>query len=295
MSNKKALMRFHFYFVTISDEDDIANFSIDTEQKLKNLLTLLSEKTHPERTWTRNNDLDNRIILQEIAKENEFWRLNFVKVRDGMLPGVLDTEGEFSELTLNEGEYMGEDMTIIYSPTHNIIGVQRNFFSVSASKTADYFNEMQMNLVADGRAFKFEPITDSVEIPSSAIYRGVEISCYDLSGGSLEETIGLSDSFGAKRATLLLSMGTAPRSKGLKEQVVTYVNRISRRGTVTKALINFKADESSPVESIDLLNQKLEICIKITYSKSEPITHQKVYHEFLPKFRAQLDILTDER
>ena len=57
MSNKKALMRFHFYFVTISDEDDIANFSIDTEQKLKDLLTLLSEKTHPERTWTRNNDL----------------------------------------------------------------------------------------------------------------------------------------------------------------------------------------------------------------------------------------------
>jgi hypothetical protein len=294
MSNKKALMRFHFYFVTISDNDDIANFKIDTDQKLKCLLTLLHEKTHLERTWTRNNDLDNRIILQEIAEENEFWRLNFVKVRDGMLPGVLDTEGEFSELTLKEGEYMGEDMTIIYSPNHSVIGVQRNFFSVSASKTADYFNEMQMTLVSDGRSFKFEPITDSVEIPNSAIYRGVEISCYDLSGGSLEETIGLNDSFGAKRATLLLSMGTAPKSKGLKERVVAYVNGISRRGTVTKALINFKVDESSPVESIDLLNHKLEVCIKITYSKTEPITHQKVYSEFLPKFREQLDILTDE-
>ena len=295
MSNKKAMMRFHFYFVTISDKNNIAKFSVDTGKKLEYLLTLLGEKTHSERTWTRNNDLDNRIILQEIAKEHEFWRLNFVKVRDGMLPGVLDTEGEFTELTLNEGEYIGDDMTIIYSPKHNIIGVQRNFFSVSASKTADYFNEMQVNLVGDGRAFKFEPITDSAVIPNNAIYRGMEISCYDLSEGSLEDTIGLNDSFGAKRATLLLSMGNAPRNKGLKEKVVDYLSSIKKNGVVTKALLNFKADEKSPVESIDLLNHKLETCIKITYSKTEPITHQKVYLEFLPKFKEQLDILTDER
>ena len=129
MSDKKQVLKFHYYFVKCTEGNNLANFVVDSNCKLELLLEKLKGKNHSERTWTYNNDDDNRIILQSLSKEaNGYWKISFVKVRDGALPGRLDADGDFKEIILEADEYIGEDMTIVYSPKHNIIGIQRNFF-----------------------------------------------------------------------------------------------------------------------------------------------------------------------
>lgn len=292
MSNKSFTLKFHYYFVKSSTEEDLSSFEIDTDKKLERLLMKLSECSHEERIWRHNQDDDNMIILQSLSKENNgFWKLSFVKIRDGALPGRLSADGIFSEIILEPDEYIGEDMTMIYSPRHSLLGVQRNFFSVSASKVQDYFSHKETFFIRDGISFMFYPVLDSKDIPETAILRNVEVSCYDLNGASIEEVISNDKSYGARRITLSYGMGTAPKDKGLIGGIRTFLGGCIGDPRFKKIKAAFRRDVNSPIEAIDFIDSKVENRISLEYSKMEPITHDRVYTAFLSKFKEQLAII----
>lgn len=232
------------------------------------------------------------IILQSLSKEtNGFWKLNFVKVRNGTLPGRLSADGVFSEIILEPDEYIGEDMTIIYSPEHSLVGLQRNFFSVSASKVQDYFCDKETTFMEDGISFIFEAILDSKEIPETAIIRNVEVSCYDLNGASIEDVISNDKSYGARRISLVYGMGTAPKDKGLLGGIRNFLGVCMNDPRYKKIKASYRRDDNSPIETIDFLESKVEDRISLTYSKTDPITYDRVYMAFLPKFKEQLAVI----
>ena len=290
MSDKKQVLKFHYYFVKCTEGNNLANFVVDSNCKLELLLEKLKGKNHSERTWTYNNDDDNRIILQSLSKEaNGYWKISFVKVRDGALPGRLDADGDFKEIILEADEYIGEDMTIVYSPKHNIIGIQRNFYSVSASKVEDYFSYKEIENMGDGIQFKFDPIISSRSIPNDAILRSFEISCYDLDNSSLEDIIENYDTFGAKRITIKCSMGTSAKGNGLIARAKDFIDYIRVIPNCKKAQVTYRKDETSPIDKIDFLEQKLEDRIEIIYSKSNPISHERIYNTFIGVFDDRID------
>jgi hypothetical protein len=292
MSNKSFTLKFHYYFVKSSIEGDLASFEIDTNKKLERLLIKLSECNHEEKIWRHNQDDDNMIILQSLSRErNGFWKLNFVKIRDGALPGRLSADGVFSEIILEPDEYIGEDMTIIYSPKYSLLGLQRNFFSVSASKVQDYFSNKEMIFIQDGVSFIFEPIIESKVIPETAILRNVEVSCYDLNGASIEDIISSDNSYGARRITLIYGMGTAPKDKGLLSGIRTILGNCIGDPRYKRVKASYRKDANSPIEAIDFIESKVENRISLMYSKTDPITHDRVYMAFLPEFKKQLAII----
>ena len=292
MSNKSFTLKFHYYFVKSSREGHLASFEIDTNKKLERLLMKLSECSHEERVLKHNQDDDNMIILQSLSKEtNGFWKLNFVKVRNGTLPGRLSADGVFSEIILEPDEYIGEDMTIIYSPEHSLVGLQRNFFSVSASRVQDYFCDKETTFMEDGISFIFEAILDSKELPETAIIRNVEVSCYDLNGASIEDIISNDKSYGARRITLVYGMGTAPKDKGLLGGIRDFLGECMNDPRYRKMKVSYRRDDNSPIEAIDFIESKVEDRISLPYSKTEPITHDRVYLAFLPKFKNQLAVI----
>lgn len=288
MGNKNAVIKVHYYVVNFSDGDSSdVSFQADVDNKLNELFTILSNKEINNRKWSPQNSVNNSIVLQEINQEsNTCWRLNFIKVRDEAMPGKINSDGVFTEIPLEEDEYIGEDMTMLYYPDKHIIAVQRNFYSVSASKIEDFVNQMAINEDSLGNiTFQFTPITDSKKmVDGNALIRSVAVSCVDLSGNGIKDAVRNDDIFGAGRVTVIYNVGTQKKSAGLMSSILDWVKPFVGDKRYTKVQVGYKEDEDSPVSVIDYVDDKLEDKISIAYSKSDPITHNKLYNAMWPKF-----------
>lgn len=290
MSNKRAIVKMHYFFVEIADLVNNADgFDIDTNKKLEEVLSMLQQKSVSERSWRPNGVMDNSINLQKVEKlKSGFWKLEFIKIRDEAMPGKINTDGVFTDIPLEENEYIGEDMTVIYAPDKRLLGVQRNFYSVSADRIADYFSAMQTDVI-----FRFSPITGEAKVPENALIRSVEISCYDLDNVTLEDTIENSNTYGAKRISYYYSVGTNAKNASLMGDIREYWNRIMHRykGSCKRVKVSYKESADSPISSIDLLEPKLEDRISIPYSKVDKLTHDKIFLAMLPKFNERYNAL----
>lgn len=267
--------------------NDSNSFTVDTAKKLEEVLEMLKDKPVSERNWQPSGVVDNSINLQEVEKlENGYWKLEFIKIRDEAMPGKINTEGVFTEIPLEENEYIGEDMTVIYAPDKRLLGIQRNFYSVSANKVAEYLSAMQSSFI-----FRFEPIIGSGIVSETALVRSVEIGCYDLDNAKLEDAIENVETFGAKRVTFLLSVGTNVRDASLDRGVMNFINRLKDKIPCKKIKLSYKEDVDSPISSIDLIEPKIEDKIFISYSKSDKLTHDKIFGAMLPKFNERYNAL----
>ncbi|WP_418519773.1 DUF6731 family protein [Megasphaera massiliensis] len=255
------------------------NFTIDKNKKLEEVLKIMKDKPVSERRWNRRGDLvDNSIQLQTIEKlENGYWKLQFIKVRDEAMPGKINLDGVFTEIPLEENEYIGEDMTVIYAPDKHLVGVQRNFYSVSADGVAEYFSEIQPELQL---IFQFEPLIDSKNISETSLIRSVEIVCDDLAGGALNDVIENVDTYGAKRMNLKISVGTRAKDAGLSQKVFKLVTRLRNEKSCRGLAVAYKEDINSPVSRIDLLDPKIEDKLVIPFSKIDKLTHDKIFFSY---------------
>ena len=290
MSDKKAIVKVHYYQVTLGnsadEEQDRAYFS-DTKHELESIIKELEGKEVKDRTWSVGETMHNSVLLESVKKINDdFWSLNFIKVRDDAMPGKINTEGVFTEIPLEENEYIGEDMSVLYAPNKNLLGIQRNFFSVSYEKIAKYFSHMQ-----EKYDFRFEPILGNQSIPDGAIIRSVEISCVDLKSDAVQKVVENSDIYGATRILLRLGIGTSKKSEGLIGGVVDYLKKFIGDSRYKKIQVGYKENESTPVSTIDFIDRKLEDKLAIPYSKKDILTHDKICAAMLPKFKEQYDKL----
>ena len=288
MSDKSAIIKIHYYLVNVSDlNSSDSSFKADADKKLNDLLDRLVNVDVRNLVWEPNNNMHNSIVLQNVSKDsNGFWKLNFIKVRDEAMPGKINSDGVFTEIPLEENEYIGEDMTMLYSPEKKVIAVQRNYYSVSASKIEDYFNQMLIQYQIDDLTFKFEPIIDTSEHQmDNAIIRSISVSCLDLSGDGIKAAVRNNDIFGAGRISITYGVGTQKKKASLDKEILNWFRYFVGDNRFTKLQVGYKEDENSPVSVIDYINNKIEDCISIRYSKQNPITHEKLYLGILPKFK----------
>lgn len=288
MSDKSAIIKIHYYLVNVSDlNSSDSSFKADADKKLNDLLDRLVNVDVRNLVWEPNNNMHNSIVLQNVSKDsNGFWKLNFIKVRDEAMPGKINSDGVFTEIPLEENEYIGEDMTMLYSPEKKVIAVQRNYYSVSASKIEDYFNQMLIQYQIGDLTFKFEPIIDTSEHQmDNAIIRSISVSCLDLSGDGIKAAVRNDDIFGAGRISITYGVGTQKKKASLDKKILNWLRYFVGDKRFTKLQVGYKEDENSPVSVIDYINNKIEDCISIRYSKQNPITHEKLYLGILPKFK----------
>ena len=62
-------------------------------------------------------EFDNVIArLEELEgdNENKIWKLRFMKLRDTNIPSIVKKEEEAKPIALDDDEYIGEDMLMIY-------------------------------------------------------------------------------------------------------------------------------------------------------------------------------------
>ena len=86
-------------------------------------------------------EFDNVIArLEELEgdNENKIWKLRFMKLRDTNIPSIVKKEEEAKPIALDDDEYIGEDMLMIYDSENQVAMIQSNRFAMSKGKLEKY-------------------------------------------------------------------------------------------------------------------------------------------------------------
>lgn len=279
-------IRVHYFRVSCLNVETDTGMRIDCGE-LESLLERLSTLNVMDRRLEAGASYDE-IRLQVVKKEKEFWRLQFVKVRSSIIPSKVDSNGGFDEIELEDDEFVGEDVTCLYSPAEHVIAIQRNFYSVSSGKIYDYFGQIGKRLFDEDTTYIFEPMLDSSQRDFKyAVIRSLDFSCVDLNNDNLEDTIkNTGNYFGAKNMVCHLSIESHNRGalSLKKDKIVSLVKNALRHNNMSTLKAKVRKDPDSPVEEIDFLEQRIESSFRLRYSKQQPITHIRIWHEMVKKY-----------
>ena len=287
MKEKSAKIKINYYHIQVFEKteefDDDINFAADTERKFEQLLMRCQCPVNEKSQLIEGQLSNNSVILQDASKlPNGFWKLHFIKVRDEALPGKVSSSGEYTEITLNEDEYIGEDMTVIYAPDKHLLAIQRSRLSVSAERVIQFFNGID-----DKFEFKLEILIDSTKIPADALIRSVEVSCLDIKGGTLNEVIKYADTFGARSVQLKLNVGIRKKGACLSKKIMNAINEFKENPFCSKLKVRYQETPDDSITEIDYIKQRIEDFVFIKYSKIDTITHEKIYKAMIPAFEAK--------
>lgn len=81
-----------------------------------------------------------RIECFSHSEDDDFWGIHLIKLRDTNIPTKVK-ENEASEpVELEDDEYLGEDITLLYEKCSSILMVQMNRFSLGITKLTEFIN-----------------------------------------------------------------------------------------------------------------------------------------------------------
>ncbi|WP_049775606.1 DUF6731 family protein [Caldicellulosiruptor kronotskyensis] len=85
---------------------------------------------------------DERVRLERMKyfDDTNLWLLNFLRLRETDIPlrGKIDQEAE--PIELDDDEFIGEDVSMLYDPELNVVMLQRNIRSLGATGIEKYLN-----------------------------------------------------------------------------------------------------------------------------------------------------------
>ena len=102
----KKEIQFDYYEVHCFEMNEDNTIATDIKFNIDSILSDLNKIEVVKRTQIYKND---KIRFQIVNKtEDELWEIQVLRLRESMLPGIADEEGNFEIITLEDGQYIGE-------------------------------------------------------------------------------------------------------------------------------------------------------------------------------------------
>ena len=283
MPDNKKTVRFDFFKPYYLITDDNGN---TTEQlyDLSSLFQFVDERPFSE---TKKKVLGDTHMFHicKYHEERNIWELQVLHLREKMLPGIADDAGAFKLIELEDNEYPAESTTLIFNVENNILYMQRNIYGTSISALEEYLRllspegtkmllkpihvDRRISQVTENKFYRKIILTaDSTDLPDEGIFpslRSLIKSFSNYQGKCVKFEIG----FGHKSGNL-----DSSQSCQLIREAYEY------SGT-SKLNVSLSDDEDTHVETIDLMDDRANYKVDITYSRENPITHDRLFNRLL--------------
>ena len=134
-------IKFSYYTVCMmKDEQDNNPKRFDFESWISKAISDKIEKKEIE-----FNNVIARLEEMEGDEQNEIWKMKILKLRDTNIPSIVKKSEEAKPIELEDDEYIGEDLLIIYDSKKQVMMIQCNRFAMSKGKLEAYFNKIWGN------------------------------------------------------------------------------------------------------------------------------------------------------
>ena len=204
---------------------------------MKPLLDYISVMNNPLDTVINvgeyNAELDRHTFVYQVNPE--MYSFQITKLRDNDLPPLKTIGIPREELELEENQYLGEYITIVYDPIYHTVGVQSNIYGLNLNQVETFLTELrrryrQLHNLVDQVDINVElrPIIDLDkigEIRNANIFRKITIKGSNYAAealanaGSLDEVSQVIGRIEGLNFELTLSVGNAPQDRSLDQQI----------------------------------------------------------------------------
>ena len=270
MKKSKAIC-FDYLRTYIQRYDGETNTVIEELGDLEECLQRISKMDSVDRTLKMGND---KVRIQELKKYDGLWEFLILKLRDEIMPGIADDNGNYTLEILEDGKYYCESTTMIYDPEKCIVVMQKNRFGLQASNVELLFNKINID----------EKIR--ILLDKDKVYRSLEIGfANSFNEENIQEKtngiLGTLNNFQKyKGNSVTIRIGYDKRAK--KDDcldsnlVVDTINQLYGNIEVNKLKTSIKFDDDTKAETIDLLDDRIYDRENFEYNKENPITHERI-------------------
>lgn len=225
-------VKFSYYTVCMmEDEQDVSPKRFDFEAWIK--------KAVDENIEKKEIEFDNVIArLEELEGDvnSGIWKIRFLKLRDTNIPSIVKKTEEAKPIELDDDEYIGEDLLMIYDSKKSIAMIQCNRFAMSKGKLEKYVNKAWGDPQHKIVFLHISKITNPAELKKKNFrylcVRLANIHAVEENHRPFSRIVNSYYDIGGKTGTIVFSLGRGKQSKtGLNQEPTHGTVAISSVGT----------------------------------------------------------------
>lgn len=215
------------------------------------------------------------------------FHMVFERLRDFNLPVKSSFERESEIIDLEEDEFIGEEVSLLYDVDNCVFMIQRNRDSLSPTALEMFLNDIHSNFIHQNSNLEINPILEQntlQQVLNSSQVRKINIRVDDL-GQEIEYDDDLSNiteeltRYEATSLEFTLSVGRERESEMESERAKGFIRTIMGRRNISKAQVYVRMDEESNVEKYDLIEQKMYSIAPFDYRENRTIRPDAVFQK----------------
>ncbi len=283
------------YFRVVCRKIDGNSNEPDILFDLTKWLSKIDELSLENRT-IQYKDEKARLDRMKFNKDYGYWHLEFLKLRETNIPNKAKINSVAEPISLDDDEYIGENVNALYDKEMYILALQRNKFSLSVSAIECYINKIWGS--DEGIEIYLRPILPQSAyelVKKKGAYRKIEVrfndvrhSFFDESAKSpMKEVFKSLREYGCIGAEVSLSMGRSQNDFLNGKTVNDTIDDIyNNKDSFSRAEIHYKDDIDDTIEILDLFADKWHDFIFIVLEKRESIMSGYVFSEMAQKYNS---------
>lgn len=255
-------IKFLYYTVCISKIED--DKRLDPKKFDFESWIYKSEKMSFEQKTIEFDGIKARLEKYVGDEEQGIWKFRFMKLRDTNIPSIVKEETEAKPIELEDDEYIGEDLLLIYDKKNQVTMVQCNRFALSKGKLEKYFNKIWG---VKEEQIVLCPISKSVDVRKfnkknhrRLVMRFENLHPIQENHRPFSRIVNSYYEMGGMTGEVVLSLSRGNKGKnGLnKEQVSTMLDDIyDNQDIVSDAALKVKDDDDNSVDIVNLFDNSL--------------------------------------
>ena len=237
---------------------------------------------------------DCNIRLETIERDDcngdQFYFARVYKVRDTNIPAKLK-EGQAAEpISLEDDEYIGEDLNLLYDYQLGVCMMQRNRMSIGISRLSEWAGKSEPEHIV-----VFRPIGDICDVSRfrSKKIRSFEVSLgnvNNLNGTSLSDMIGGILNLGGVSVRISISAGRKKDAQLVHNDMLNIIENVDfNRDSVVSAKVKIKDDDDSPAEVVDLIDDMMNDIITFDIERKSTLDFRVAKEKMLEKYIERRD------
>lgn len=293
MATQKKPVQFDLFQAYYLKKDD------DGQQQecLYNLTALLQHVAeHPFGDTKKKIFGDTQMF--HICRKNEkvsVWELQLLHLREKMLPGIADGDGTYELIKLEDNQYPAESTTMLYDEQQCILYMQRNIYGTSIKA----FEQLLEQISPDGTLVLLKPVLTGNRIGKISVdklFRKVILAVDSeqlVDGAEYQSLRNIIKNFKQYQGRIVkIDLGFGRQKKRLLNagETSNLIREAYGFSGTQNLRVSLAENEDTAFETINLLDDRASYKIEVDYSRSNPITHERLFRMCLGKYMEEHDV-----
>lgn len=258
-------IKFDYFTVCIAKENtgDLVRFDFESWISKANDEGIEKKEISFDNTIARLEDLEG-------DKKSKLWKLRFLKLRDTNIPSIVKRENEAKPIILDDDEYIGEDLLMIYDRENQVAMIQCNRFAMTKGKLEKFLNavwddqENRIVLVHISRPINMDQLRKKNY--RFLALRLANIHAVEDKHRPFSDIVNGLHTMGSRAGAITFSLGRGRQpKKGLNQQEVPILldDIYANQDIVSDAVLKVKDDDdTTDIDVVDLFNYSVVEYIK---------------------------------